>query len=400
METNSAMVQYNPFSDEIIKGDPLPIYKQLRDEAPAYYLEEYDTWALSRFEDIWKASGDMKHLSAAKGTTSAHLLTKVQPVTPMINMMDPPDHTRLRGAFRKKFAAPETAKLEPVIRKIVVDCIDRTLDQGRMDAMGDLSSQVAVTVACMLSGLPPEDGPMLNELVWRFFKREEGHDGMTEAGLAAMNEMFGYFHEQIAARRASGAKDDVLQQLMEFEQEDGTPLDDAALASHLSMLIIGGSETFPKTFASILQRLWEHPDQRQMCIDDPSLIPDAYNEGLRYDMPTQFLMRVVKKPVEFAGVEMKEGQAIMFLYHSGNHDEREFEDPDKFDILRRPPRIMSFGYGPHSCLGVNVARLEARVCLEEILKRHPNYEVDLDGSERLLTEFVQGYWKLPITYTA
>jgi len=256
---------------------------------------------------------------------------------------------------------------------------------------------VAVTVACTISGLPTEDGPLLNDLVWRFFKREEGHDGATDAGMAAMGEMFAYFHEQIAARRASGAQDDVLQTLMEFEQ-DGERLDDDSIASHLAMLIIGGSETFPKTFASIVRRLWEYPDQRKQCVDDPSLIPDAYNEGLRYDMPTQFLMRQVKRPVTFAGQEMTEGQNIMFLYHSANRDEREFEDPDRFDILRRPPRIVSFGYGPHSCLGVNVARLEGRVCLEELLAVHPEYEVDLSRSERLLTEFVQGYWQLPITY--
>ena len=124
------MVEYNPFSDEVVKGDPLPIYKKLRDEAPAYYLEQYDTWVLSRFEDIWKASGDMKHLTAAKGTTSAHLLTKVQPVTPMINMMDAPDHTRLRSSFRKKFAAQEVAKLEPVIRRLAKDCLDASRSGG------------------------------------------------------------------------------------------------------------------------------------------------------------------------------------------------------------------------------------------------------------------------------
>jgi cytochrome P450 len=391
------MVDYNPFSDEIVKGDPLPIYKQLRDEAPAYYLEEYDTWVLSRFEDIWKASGDMKHLTATQGTTSAHLLTRVQPVTPMINMMDAPDHSRLRGAFRKSFAAPTVALLEPMIRKIASDSIEQALDRGSMDVLADLSSRVAVTVACTISGLPAEDGPLLNDLVWRFFKREEGVTGMTEAGLAAMGEMFAYFHEKIAERREGESRDDVLQTLMEFEQ-DGKRLDDDALASHLSMLIIGGSETFPKTFASIVRRLWEHPDQRRMCIEDPSLIPDAYNEGLRFDMPTQFLMRVVKRPVEFAGAKMHEGQPLMFLYHSGNHDEREFDDPDEFQILRRPPRIMSFGYGPHSCLGVNVARLEGKVCLEELLARLPDYEVDLENSERLLTEFVQGYWKLPIRF--
>jgi cytochrome P450 len=399
MESKSNMLEYNPFSDEIIKGDPLPIYKRLRDEAPAYYLEQYDTWVLSRFEDIWKASGDMKHLTAAKGTTAAHLLTKVQPVTPMINMMDAPDHTRLRGSFRKNFSAQEVAKLEPLIRQLAKDCFDRVADRGEMDVMADLSSQIAVTVACVISGLPPEDGPLLSDLVWRFFERKEGHDGMTEAGLAAMTEMFAYFHEKIQERRAGSAKNDVLQLLIDFEQ-DGKRLEDEALASHLSMLIIGGSETFPKTFASLVRRLWEHPDQRQQCIDDPTLIPDAATEGLRFDMPTQFLMRVVTRPVEFAGTPMKEGQPIMFLYHSGNHDEREFDEPDKFDILRRPPRIMSFGYGPHSCLGINVARLEAKICLEELLKRVPEYEVDLDRSERLLTEFVQGYWKLPITFSA
>ena len=117
-------------------------------------------------------------------------------------------------------------------------------------------------------------------------------------------------------------------------------------------------------------------------------------------MPTQFLMRQVKRPVEFAGARMKEGQGLMFLYHSGNHDEREFPDPERFDIRRRPARILSFGYGPHSCLGVNVARLEGRVCLEELLARVPDYEVDEASSERLLTEYVQGYWKLPITFGA
>lgn len=391
------MIEYSPFSDAVVKGDPLPIYKRLRDEAPAYYLEQYDTWALSRFEDIWKASADMKNLTAAHGTTSAHLLTKVQPVTPMINNMDPPDHTRLRGSFRKPFAAPEVAKLEPMIREIAGSRLDAARDAGGLDVIHDMTAHVAVTVACTISGLPPEDGPFLNDLVWRFFKREEGHDGATEAGLAAMAEMFDYFHQQIAARRKGERREDVLQTLLEFEQ-DGEPLDDDALASHLAMLIIGGSETFPKTFASLVRRLWEHPDQRRMCVEDPALIPDACNEGLRYDMPTQFLMRVVKRPVEYAGARMTEGQAIMFLYHSGNHDEREFPDPDRFDILRRPPRILSFGYGPHSCLGVNVARLEGRLCLEALLSRFPEYEVDLAGSERLLTEFVQGYWKLPITF--
>jgi len=393
------MVDYNPFADEVVHGDPLPVYKRLRDEAPAYYLEEFDAWALSRFADIWQASADMKHLTAAKGTASAQLLTKVQPVTPMINTMDAPDHTRLRSAFRPHFAAPAVAALEPLIRRIARERLAAARDAGRLDVIHDFSAHVAVTVACTISGLPPEDGPALNDLVWRFFKREEGVRGMTEDGLAALSELFAYFHAQIARRRREGPRDDVLQRLLAFEQDD-RPLDDDALASHLSMLIIGGSETFPKTLATIVRRLAQHPDQRRRCVLDPALIPDAYNEGLRYDMPTQFLMRQVKHPVELAGVKMREGQGVMFLYHSGNHDEREFPDPDRFDILRRPPRILSFGYGPHSCLGVNVARLEGRICLEELLALAPEYAVDEAGAERLVTEYVQGYWKLPIALEA
>lgn len=393
------MVQYDPFSDEIMKGDPLPIYKQLRDEAPVYHLERFDAWVLSRFEDIWKASGDVKSFTAAQGTTSSHVLTKVQPVTPMINLMDPPEHSKLRGAVRSYFAAPEVAHMEGMIRELITKCIDDRIGEGSMDVMGDFSSRVAVTVACAINGLPVEDGPMLNELVWRFFKREEGIDGMTPDALAALDEMGAYFYGQAVKARSEPPKDDVLGQLARVEI-DGEKLSNEAIASHLSMLIIGGAETFPKTFANIVRRLWEHPDQRAQCVANPELIPDAYTEGLRFDMPTQFLCRVVKRAVEFRGKQMTEGQPVLFLYPSGNRDEREFENPDVFDIHRKPKRILSFGFGPHSCLGVNVARLEGKLCLEALLKRIPQYDVQLDQAERLVTDFVQGYWSLPITFDA
>ncbi len=390
------MVEYDPFSEEVMR-DAGPIYKQLRDEAPAYYCERWDCWALSRFADIWQASGDTKHFTAAKGTTSAHLLTKVQPVTPMINLMDAPQHSQLRSAMRGYFAAPEVAPLEPLIRKMAQESLEEAKGRGGLDAMGDFASKIAVTVACTVNGLPVEDGPILNKLVWRFFKREPGVEGMTEQGLAAFGEMDVYFRNLISERRKGAVPDSVLGTLLEIEI-DGEKLDDAAISSHLAMLIIGGAETFPKTFATILRRLAEHPDQRAECAADPSLIPDAFTEGLRYDMPTQFLCRVVTKEVEFHGQTLKPGQPVLFLYPSGNHDEREFENPDAFDIHRKPARILSFGYGPHSCIGINTARLEAKVCIEETLKAAPEYELDLANAERLVTDFVQGYAVFPITF--
>ncbi len=391
------MVNYNPFSQEVMR-DPLPVYAKLREEAPCYHIDEFDAWALSRFEDIWAASMDNKHYTATLGTTSSHLLTKVQPVTPMINMMDPPDHTKLRSQVRKHFAPAAIRHLEPIIREIASTCLEVASEEGEIDAMGEFSNQVAVKVACIVNGIPLEDGDMLNDLVWRFFAREEGTDGMTEDGLAAMGELFGYFIALSQARRRQVSDADDVVNLLNSIELDGKKLDDESIASHMAMFIIGGAETFPKTFATSLMRLAEHPDQRAQCVSDPSLIPDAFLECLRYDMPTQFLCRSVTQEHQIHGQKLKPGNPVLFLYPSANRDPREFDDPDVFDIQRKAPRFLSFGHGTHACIGLHVAKMEAKVCLEETLKRHPEYAIDLDRAERLVTDFVQGFASFPIRF--
>ncbi len=390
------MVDYNPFSAEVMEN-PHPIYKQLRDEAPAYYIEEYGAWALSRFQDIWDSSSHPA-FSTARGTTSSHLLTKVQPVTPMLNLMDPPDHTKLRSNVKSFFAPRKARALEAAIREIVRDCLEQILPKGECDVVGDLSARLSVKVACMAIGIPVEDGDMLNRLVWRFFSREPEVDGMTKDGLAAADELNRYFMALLEARRISGNNDDdVINMFRHFELQ-GRHLVDGEIASHLSMLIIGGSETFPKTFANAIHRLAEHPDQRAQCVEDPNLIPDAYNETLRYDMPTQFLGRMLLEDIELHGQTMHAGEPVLFLYPSANRDEREFENPDVFDIKRRAPRILTFGAGTHGCIGLHVARMEGKVCLEETLAHMPDYGVELERAERLRTEFVQGFASLPISF--
>ena len=390
------MVKYNPFSEEVM-NDPLPVYARLREEAPVYYMEEYDAWVLSRFEDIWNCSMDADHFSAAEGTTSSHLLTKVQPVTPMLNMMDPPQHTALRSKIRLHFQPAAIRKLEPTVREIASSCLDAALARGELDVIGDLAQEVATKVACLISGIPLEDGDMLNDLVKRFFRREPGVDGMTEDGLAAMNEMFAYFIGQSHAKRKDTDANDVISLLNDFEL-DGEKLDDMSIASHISMFIIGGSETFPKVFANLIRRMGEHPDQRAECAADPTLIPDAFLEGVRYDMPTQFLCRMITKDLELGGQTLKAGQPILYLYLSANRDPREFENPDVFDIHRKAPRILSFGHGTHLCLGIHGAKMEGKVCLEELLKRIPEFDLAMDRADRLVTDFVQGYASFPITF--
>ncbi len=390
------MVDYNPFSDEVMR-DPHPIYRQLRRESPVHHIEEYDAWALAKFEDIWKCSMDNKHFSAAKGTTSSHLLTKVQPVTPMLNNMDPPQHTQLRAAMRHHFQPAAIGKLEPVIREIAVKNLEAARDRGEMDVMADLASKVSVTVACLVVGIPLEDAALMNDLVWRFFARDPEIDGMTPDGLQAMQEMFVYFTDISQKRRKQGDQGDVVSLLNDIEI-DGQKLDDGAIASHISMLIIGGSETLPKVFASSVQHLGNHPDQRADVAQDPGLVPNAFLETLRYDMPTQFLCRTVIEDVELRGQTLRTGQPVLFLYPSGNRDEDEFQNPDSFDVRREIPRLLSFGHGTHLCLGIHAAKLEGRVLLEELLPRFPEYALDLDRSERLVTDFVQGWGKLQITF--
>jgi len=387
-------VHYDPFDAEV-RANPLPIYRRLRDEAPVYYMERYDAWAISRFQDIWDLSSS-NELSAARGSAPAQLLTKDQPVSAMINNMDPPDHTVLRAAIRKCFLPKNVRAVEPLARQLASEFLDEVGDRAAFDAIGDFSARLSVTVACTAIGLPVEDGPMLTKLVQRFFPHDPDAEGMTEEGLAALNELNAYCGDMAKARRkANPDSSDAIDAVVRF-QPGGKSLSDEDMASHVTMLVIGGSETFPKVFASGLVRLLEHPDQRARLAADPSKVDDAFNEILRYDMPTQFLGRTVVSDQDVHGRTLRAGQPVIFLYASANRDEREFESPDVFDIDRKPARILSFGAGNHACLGTHVARMEGRVCFQTILERYPEYELDLDHAVRLKTEFVQGFASLPV----
>ena len=390
-------LHYDPFSEDVIR-DPHPIYRRLREEAPCYHLEKWDAWALSRFEDVWNASMDAENYSVAQGTTASHLLTKVQPVTPMINLMDPPAHTELRSKIARFFTPGAVRKLEERVQGFVDEAFAPLEGRDGADLFNDFAAKVSVKVACLANGFPLEDSDLLNRLVWRFFAREEGVEGITQDGIAAMMEMTAYFAELIQKRRAAGVTDGSVVDVVVGAEIGGRRFTDEEAGSHLSMFLIGGAETFPKTFASGIHRLWQHPDQRAACAKDPSLIPDAYQEILRYDMPTQSLMRVLKHDVALHGETMREGRPVMFIYPSANRDRREFEDPDRFDIRRRSPRILSFGHGIHACIGQHFAKIEGRLCLQKILAAAPEYDVKESELRRIRTEFVQGWETMPVTF--
>jgi cytochrome P450 len=390
---------YHPYSPEIIE-DPHPVYRRLREEAPCYFLADWDTWFLSRFDDIWNASMDGESYSTAGGTTTAQLVSQVQPVTPMLANFDPPRHTALRSRISPYFTPGAVRRLEPRIAEIVDQAFAAVREKPEVDVYGDFAARVSVKVACLANGFPMEDSEMLNALVWRFFAREEGVQGMTSDGVQAMMEMFAYFGALVNERRRAGADGDSVVDLLCRYEEEGQRYDVESASSHLSLFLIGGAETFPKTFASAVHRFWQHPEQRAALAADLSLVPEAYREVLRFDMPTQYLMRRVVREVSLHGERLRPGQKVAFLYPSANRDAREFADPDRFDVRRRPPRILSFGHGIHACIGQHFARAEARMCIETLLRHAPEYEVQASRLRRLRTEFVQGWETMPVRWNA
>ena len=387
---------FDPFSEEVIHGDKYGLYARLRDEAPASYNPEWDCWAVSRFEDIWDlCSGDA--LSAARGTTTAHLLTKVQPVTPMINSMDPPEHSKLRGQISRYFMPRRIRALEGYVREVVTRLLDELPKEEPFDFVSEFAQPLATAVGCRVIGLPAEDEAYCRDLVRRFFDRDPDNPGMTEVGLQAMHEMYAYLADISRRRRdRPGDEPDPISQLHAWRDPSGAALDDEAIGSHLSLLLNGGTDTLPKVLANLVLRLQQNPEQREELRKDPSLAVPAFNEAVRVDMPTQMMGRTISRDLELHGQPLREGQPLLLLYASGNRDEREFERPEAFDIHRRPPRTLSFSQGAHACIGLHVARKEGEVAINELLRRFPKHRVDESGLEHYATEFVQGYSRMPI----
>ncbi len=388
---------YDPFSEAVF-DDPYPIYRRLRDEAPLLHLDEYDCWFVSRFEDVWSLEADQRNLTSKHGTTSTHLVTKQTPTSPNLSCLDPPDHDPVRAFLGPPFKPGAVRALEPRVRELAREAIDAVRERGEACAVADLGGRLSSRVVCTLLGLPLEDADQILRWVNGYFEREPGRRGSTERGIEAAKELAMYLFRVSKEARSRGAPEGSVLHRLHTQELAGERCDDMRVAVHLNMLVIGGTETFPKVFSAALSRLAANPDQRAACVADPSRIPDAFHETLRIDMPTQMLGRTVARDFEMRGHRLRAGSGVLFLWGSANRDEREFDDPDRFDVGRRAPRILSFGHGQHRCLGAHVAQLEGRVLLEELLRDMPEYEVDEPRALRLRSEFFRGYAALPIRF--
>ena len=387
---------YDPY-DFDIDADPYPVWKRLRDEAPLYYNEKYDFYAVSRYEDVERASVEWQTYSSAKGSVLEIIKAQMEMPPGLFIFEDPPDHDLHRGIMSRVFTPRRMAAIEPQVRDYAARTLDPLVGKGGFDFILDLGTEIPMRTIGMLLGIPEEDQQAIRHNIDEGLRLEEGvmpevdfsHGGQTDSDYGAYIDW-----------RAEHPSDDLMTELLnaEFTDVDGTvrTLTRDEILGYIGLLSGAGNETTTRLIGWAGKLLAEYPEQRAQMAADPSLIPAAIEECLRYEPPSPVQSRYVTKDVEHHGQTVPAGSVMVLLNASANRDEREFDDPDRFDIHRKAQRHLSFGYGLHFCLGAHLARLEARVALEEVLKRFPEWEVDTVNAVQARTSTVRGWEKLPV----
>ena len=387
--------------------DPYALYRELRAAQPVYELPQYEAFALSRFEDIWRVIGDAEGFSVAEGPVFVPGVVarpwdpgRLPPYDPArsFSTWDPPRHTQLRTRIRAFFTPRATRSLEALARRIARERLDAVSPTGRFDVVRDYAAHVSVGLSCRVLGVPLERGPELVMLSNRSQRRDEGRAGQSREGQNAQAEIFRHMLESVVARRRGAAGSPCVADALLEPGPEGERSSDEEIATQLATLLVGGTETVPKIVAGGIRELGLDPAQRAALAADPALAQDAFEEMVRHQGVLQSVGRTAIAPCEVGGRRVETGQRVFLLLQSANRDEREFSEPDAFDISRRPRRHLGFGHGPHHCPGIHLARLEGRVLVEELLARIPEWQVDEAACERPPSDFQLGYVSLPILF--
>ena len=395
--TSTATLTYDPYDYEI-DADPHPVWRRMRDEAPLYRNDRYDFWALSRYQDVYEASLDATTFSSAHGTV-LEMMTDEPDQIPMIIFMDPPEHDQLRRLVSRSFTPRRMASLEDRIRELCRAYLDPQVGGRGFDYLVDFGARLPVMVIGSLLGVPDDDQDWVRETTDQLLHRDPGETAPAGDTVTASDELGRYWRNMVAERRRS-PRDDMMTELTkaEISLEDGSTrnLTDAEVEAFIGLLSGAGNETVARFLGWTATTLARNPDQRSRLVADPSMIPNAVEELLRYEVPSPVQARWVTRDVELHGSVVPESSTILLLTGSAGRDERQYEDPDRFDVGRKVPHV-SFGYGIHFCLGAALARMEGRIAIEETLSRFPEWNVVEDDLEMVHTSTVRGYAKVPIT---
>ncbi len=393
--------------------DPFPMYAQMRQFQPVMPIPDVGLWLVYRYDDVktvlhdWsRFSSDLSQMEWEGGGAFAEMGQTQRGVNfgASIIGIDPPRHRKLRDLVQKAFTPRAVAAMEPRIRAIAEEYIDRALPAGRMDLVTDLAIPLPTIVIAEMLGVPPRDRAQFK--AWSD-KIVAASDNMflDEATLArelplqmAANEaMVAYFKDVLAERRAA-PREDLISALIAAEV-DGERLSEEDLVAFCVLLLIAGNVTTTHLIGNAVRTFLEYPDALARIRADMTLLPGALEEVLRFRSPVQTFFRTTKAPVELGGQTIPAGQTVFAVIGSANRDEARFPDPDRFDITREPNPHLAFGFGIHYCLGAPLARLEARVALATLLERLPNLaRVDDTPLEPMRSILLHGVASLPIEF--
>jgi cytochrome P450 len=379
-----------------LQFDPFPAFRRMREEQPLYYNEQYDFYAVSRFEDVEQAFKDVATFSSARGNILELIKADLELPPGVFIFEDLPIHTVHRSILSGIFTPKKMSALEPQIREFCAQVLDPLIGTSGLDFVADLGAKMPMRVIGMLLGIPEEDQETIRVHQDDKLRREEGQPG--ELSTEAMADAT--FFESYIDWRIKNPSDDLMTALInaEFKDETGTVrhLTRDELLIFINVLATAGNETTNRTIGWAGKILGDHHDQRRELAADPSLIPNAVEEILRLQPAALQTCRYVTRDVEIHGQTVPAGSVLMLVMASANRDDRMFPpDGDAFDIHRAIAHHLTFGRGNHFCLGAALARLEARIAVEETLRRFPDWEVDV-ASAKLDSSQVRGWATLPV----
>ena len=393
--TSSSDVYYDTY-DVAINADPYPVYRRLREEAPVYYNDTHDFFAVSHYADVEKGLLDAQTYISGKGGIIELIKADIAMPPGVIIFEDPPTHTIHRRLLSRAFTPRRVAELEPKIREFCALSLDPLVGTDRFDFIADLGARMPMQVISMLLGIPESDQEAVRDHVDASLRTEAGKPMQVKE-----NFVTGAMFADYVDWRAEHPSDDIMTELLNVEFTDETDtvrkLTRNELLTYLEVLAGAGNETTTRLIGWTAKVLADHPDQRAELVADPSLIPNAIEEILRYESPAPHVGRcVAKQDLVVHGTEVPAGSVMLFLLGSANRDDRRFPNGDSFDIHRNDGRHLTFGNGIHLCMGAALARMEGVIALEEVLTRFPAWDVDVENATLSPTSTVRGWETLPV----
>jgi cytochrome P450 family 142 subfamily A polypeptide 1 len=375
-------------------GNPYRDWAWMRDNAPAYWDEKNEVWALTRYDDVLAAEKDPATFSSHRAPRPhGHHL-------PMMISMDAPEHSRRRKLVSKGFTPRRVRDHEPTIRRICTHIIDRVAPKGECDFVWDVAAPLPLLLIADMLGFPPDAYDDL--LRWSDdLIRATTADAEAEVVQAGADAMIGFREFQlgvIADRRSKAPQDDLVSVLCHAEI-DGECLDDESIINESLLILIGGDETSRHVMTDGMLALLEHPDQLAILRDDPSTLAVGVEELLRWVSPIKNMSRTVTADAHLHGETLRAGDQVILMYPSANRDPRAFDEPDRFDVRRDPNPHLAFGFGPHFCMGASLARLELLVMFSELLRRLPDLHLAGDPHPRRASNFISGPERMPVAFT-